>query len=170
MRVNLDQIEFYHGPSLQRPSINSQKVPPDHATADVPQNFQHSFPAQTVFCPRPCEASLRDTLPLADTTHEWNIFDVEINDLYGSNRPEMTKDVEPAVTKNMPTTSDILSGSGSSAPAFSEPVPLTDSVAPVPRHAGTDLLDRAPYMRENDLPGKLVQHFIIKVNHYSLII
>ncbi|KAJ5971786.1 uncharacterized protein N7479_001704 [Penicillium vulpinum] len=50
----------------------------------------------------------RQSLPLTGTTHEWNMFDFEINHVYGPTPPEMTKDVEPPVTTDIPAACDIL--------------------------------------------------------------
>ncbi|KAJ5533359.1 hypothetical protein N7494_009911 [Penicillium frequentans] len=101
MEVNLDQIEFYHGPSHQPPSTSAKSVNPGHASAHVPRYFQHSFPTGFGFRPGQSEVPLGQSPPLTGTTHAWNIFDFEINNVYGHPQPEMTKDVEPAVTTNM---------------------------------------------------------------------
>lgn len=149
--MNLDQIEFYHGPSRQPPSTSVKSVPPNHAPAHVPRYFQQSFPTGFGFRPGPCEVSLGQSPRLAGTTHEWNIFDFEINNIDGSTQPKMTNDVEPAVTENMPAARDILLDRGSSALASSEPVPLTDSAKTIPCLAGPDHIDHIPSdMRGND--------------------
>lgn len=171
MGVNLDRIEFYHGPSRPPPSISAKSVPTDHVSAHMPQYFQHSFPTGLGFRPGPCEVPLGQSPPPAGTTHAWNIFDFEINNVYGPTRPEMTKYVEPAVTTNMPAARDILLDRGSSALAFSEPVPSADSARTTPCPSGPDQVDHTlPDMRRNDLPGKLAQPMMMKVGHHSLII
>ncbi|KAI1829038.1 hypothetical protein DTO027I6_10119 [Penicillium roqueforti] len=154
MRVDLDQIEFYHGPSGPPLSTSAKNVPPNHAPVHVPRYLQQSFSTGFGFCPGPCEVPLGQSPPLTGTTYEWNIFDFEINHVYGPTRPEMTKDVESPVTPvttNMPASGDILLGRGSSALAFSEPVPLTDSAKTIPCPSGPDL-DHIPDKRGNDLP------------------
>lgn len=120
-----------------------------------PTTLQQSFPTGFGFRPGPCEVPLGQSPPLTGTANEWNIFDFEINDVYGPTRPEMTKDVEPPVTTNMPASRDILLDRGSSTLAFSEPVPLTDSAKTIPCPSGPDL-DYIPDMRENDLDRKSV--------------
>lgn len=83
----------------------------------------------------------------------------------------MTKDVEPAVTTNMPAARDIPLDRESSALAFSEPVPSTDSASTTPCPSGPDQVDHTlPDMRGNDLPGKLAQYMMMKVGHHSLIV
>ncbi|KAJ6104865.1 hypothetical protein N7486_003554 [Penicillium sp. IBT 16267x] len=152
MRVDLDQIEFYHGPNRPPPSTSAKSVPPGHAPAHVPRYFQQSFPPGFGFRPGPCEVPLGQSPPLTDTTHEWNIFDFEINHVFGPTRPEMMKDVEPAVTTNMPAARDILLHRGSSALAFSEPAPSTDSANTIPCPAGPDHLNpNTSDMRGDDL-------------------
>ncbi|KAJ5544153.1 hypothetical protein N7494_005432 [Penicillium frequentans] len=153
MEVNLDQIEFYHGPSRQPPSTSAKSVNPGHASAHVPQYFQHSFPTGFGFRPGQSEVPLGQSPPLTGTTHAWNIFDFEINNVYGHPQPEMTKDVEPAVTTNMLAAHGIPLDRGSSALAFSEPVPSTDSAGTSPCLSGADQVDHTlPDMRGNDLP------------------
>lgn len=144
MGVNLDQIEFYHGPSRQPPFTSAKSVTPGHVPAHVSRYFQQSFPAGSSF--RPGQPS-----QLTGRAHEWNIFDFEINNVYGPTRPEVTKDVEPPVTTNIPAACDILLERGTSALAFSEPVPLTDSPKTISCLSGPD-------MPGNDLPGKLAQY------------
>jgi hypothetical protein len=161
MRVDLDQIDFYHGPSRPPPCTSAKSVPP--APAHVPRYFQQSFPTGFGFRPGPCEVSLGQSTPPAGTTHDWNIFDFEINHVYGPTRPEMTKDVEPGVTTNMPATRDISLDRGISALAFSEPVPLTDSARTIPSPAVPGHLDPIPSdMRGDDLPGMLAKHMMMK--------
>ncbi|KAJ5404059.1 hypothetical protein N7509_003930 [Penicillium cosmopolitanum] len=169
MSVNLDQIEFYHGPSRPPPYTNAKSVPPDHVPAHVPPCFQQTFPAGFGFRPEPWEVPLGQSLPLAGTTHEWNIFDFEINNVYGPTLPETRKDVELAVTPAIPAARDILLDRGSSALAFAEPVPLTDSAKTIPCPAGPNSLEHiSPDMRGNDLQGKLAHHMAMKVGHHTL--
>ncbi|KAJ5644219.1 uncharacterized protein N7484_006726 [Penicillium longicatenatum] len=141
MGVNLDQIEFYHGPSRQPPSTSTKSVTPSHVPAHVPRYFQQSFPTGFGFRPGLCEVPPGQPPQLTGTTHEWNIFDFEINNVYGPTRPDVTKDVEPPVTTNMPAACDILLERGTSALDSSEPVPLTDS----PK--------TSPCLSESDMPG-----------------
>ncbi|PWY83691.1 hypothetical protein BO94DRAFT_547355 [Aspergillus sclerotioniger CBS 115572] len=149
MRVILDQIEFYHGPSLQRPSTSAKKVSTGHATAHAPRTFHRYSPTGSGFCQRPCEASLGQAPPLTGTTHEWNMFDIAIDNVYGSTWPQITKGIEPAATTNMPTARDMLLDGRSSTLADS--VSLRHSTR-VTCPAGADYLDRIPPdMRENDL-------------------
>lgn len=83
----------------------------------------------------------------------------------------MTKDVELAVTTNMPAVRDILLDRGRSALAFSEPVPSTDFARTILCPAGPDHLDPIPPdMRGDDLPGKLAQCMMMKVGHHPLIV
>jgi len=155
--VNLDQIEFYRGPSRPPPSTNANRLLPDHTLDHVPRYFQPSFPTGLSFRPDPGGISLEESPPLAGTTHEWNIFDFEINNVYCSTWPERSKDIEPAVIPNIPAARDILLDHRISAPA-SEPVPLTDLANTTPCPAGPDHLDYTPDIRGNDIPGKLAQH------------
>lgn len=91
--MNLDQIEFYYGPSPKQPrstlASTSERRP---ALAHVRQPFQRSFsPTETVFIQNaPAPANTADSPePL---THEWsstsitkpqNAFDVAITNFYG---------------------------------------------------------------------------------------
>lgn len=170
MEVNLDQIEFYHGPSQQPPSTSAKSVNPGHASAHVQQYFQHSFPTGFGCRPGQSEVPLGQSPPLTGTTHAWNIFDFEINNVYGPPKPEMTKDVEPAVTTNMLAAHGIPLDRGSYALAFSEPVPSTDPEGTSPCPSGPDQVDHTLLdMRGNGLPGKLAQQ-VMKVGHHSLIV
>jgi hypothetical protein len=129
----------------------------------VPRYLQQSFPTGSGFCPGPCEVPLGQSPPLTGTTHEWNIFDFEINHVYGPTQTEMTKDVGPSVTTDIPAACDILLDRGSSALAFSEPVPSTHFAGTIPCPAGPNHLDPIPPdMRGDDLPGKLTQHIEIR--------
>lgn len=84
------------------------------------------------------------------------MFDFEINHVYGPTPPEMTKDVEPLVITDIPAACDILLDRGSSALAFLELVPSTDSAGTIPCPIGPNHLDPIPPdMRGDDLPGKL---------------
>ncbi|KAJ6115292.1 hypothetical protein N7486_001070 [Penicillium sp. IBT 16267x] len=136
MGVNLDQIEFYHGPRRQPPSTSAKSVTPGHVPAHVPRYLQQTFPTGFGFRPGPCEVPPGQPPQPTGTTHEWNIFDFEINNVYGPTRPEVTKDAEPPVTTNIP---DILLERGTSALASSEPVPLTDSPKTFPCLSGPDM-------------------------------
>lgn len=160
MSVNLDQIEFYHGPSRQSLSTSIKQLPPAHA----PRPFQHSFSTGFAFPPGPCGGPpLGQEPPLGGTTHQWNIFDVEINNVYGFTRPQTTQDVEPAVTENMPTVHDTPLDLGNSPLAVSGPEPLKGSATPISCPARSDHPDHVPPdMRKNDLPGKLAQHFDVQ--------
>ncbi|KAF3006195.1 hypothetical protein E8E15_001355 [Penicillium rubens] len=130
-----------------------QKACPNHAPAHVPRYLQQSFPTGSGFCPGPCEVPLGQSPPLTGTTHEWNIFDFEINHVYGPTQTEMTKDVGPSVTTDIPAACDILLDRGSSALAFSEPVPSTHFAGTIPCPAGPNHLDPIPPdMRGDDLP------------------
>lgn len=170
MKVNLDQIEFYQGPIRPSPSTSAKSVPPDYAPAPVPRYLQHSFSTGIGFRPGPGEVPLGQPLPLTGTTHEWNIFDFEINNVYRPTRSEVTKDVEPPVTTNMPAC-DILLERGTSTLAFSESVLSTDSAQSIPCPSGSDQVDRSLLdMQGNNLPGKLAQHTVMKVDHHSLIV
>lgn len=168
MRVNLDQIEFYRGPSRPPPSTSANRLLPDHTRDHVPRYFQPSFPTGLSFHPGPGDVPLGESPPLAGTTHEWNIFDFEINEIYCPTWPDMSKEVEPAVIPNMPATCDILLDHRSSTPA-SEPVPLTDLANETPCPARPDLLDHTPDMRGNDIPGKLAL-LMVEVGHHIFIV
>ncbi|KAJ5343366.1 uncharacterized protein N7506_003190 [Penicillium brevicompactum] len=153
MRVDLDQIEFYHGPSRPPLSTNAKSVSPNYAPAHVPRYLQQSFPTGLGFCPGPYEAPLGQTPPLTGTTHQWNIFDFEINHVYGPTPPEMTKDVGPPVTTDIPAADDILLDRGSTALASSEPVPSIDPARTISCPAGLNHPDPIPPdMRGDDLP------------------
>ncbi|KAJ5143028.1 uncharacterized protein N7515_001815 [Penicillium bovifimosum] len=161
MIVDLNHIEFYNGPSRPPFSTSATSVPPNHGPAHVPRYFQQSFPTGFGFRAGPCEVPPGQSPPLTGTTHEWNIFDTEINHIYGPTQPAISKDIERAVTKNMPAARDIALDRGSSAPAFSEPVPSTDSVNPslcpvvpenldhiTPDMRGDELTDAVPGAKE----------------------
>ncbi|KAJ6010426.1 hypothetical protein N7451_001838 [Penicillium sp. IBT 35674x] len=144
MGVNLDQIEFYHGPSRPPPSTSAKSVPTDHASAHVPQYFLQSSPTGFGFRPGPCEVPLGQSPPLTGATHAWNIFDFEVNNVYGPTRPEMTKDVESAVTTNMLAAREIPFDRRNSALAYSEPVLSTDSVEIILCPARPDYIHSVP--------------------------
>lgn len=149
--MNLDQIEFYHGPS--HPS--AKDVPSNHASNHAFRYPQQTFPTGFGFRPKQCEVSLGQSLPLTGITREWNIFDFEINHLNDYTRAEMTEELEPAVARNLPAGTISSSNSGSSFLELSEPAPLTDltrtnSGLTKPGHLDLVSLN----MRGNDLPGK----------------
>ena len=169
--MDLDQIEFYHGPNRPPLSTSAKSVATDYTSAHVPQHFQHSFPTGLGFRPGPFEVPLRRSPPLTGTTHAWNIFDFEINHVYGPTRPEMTKDVGSAVTTNLPAARGTSLDRESSALAFSAPVPLTDSAKTVPCPAEPDQLPPIPPCVQGDgSPGTLAQHLMMKFGHHPLII
>lgn len=169
--MDLDQIEFYSGPSRPPFSTSAKKVPPNHGPAHVPRYFQQSFPAGFGFRPGPHEVPPGQSPPLTGTTHEWNIFDFELNHAYDPTRPEMTKHVKPPVTTNTPAARDVLLNRGSSALAFSEPVPSTDSVKTSSCPTGPDHLDHfSPDIRGDDMLGKLPQHIMIKIGYHPLLV
>ncbi|KAL5332338.1 hypothetical protein BJX70DRAFT_139164 [Aspergillus crustosus] len=151
MRVNLDEIEFYRGPTRQPPSTSAKPTP-----APAPRSFQHSSPTGFPFRPAACDASLGRGPPLTGPTYEWNVFDVEINNVYASTQSQMTHDVKPAVTRDIPAAFDILLDLKSSSLAFSEPAPSKDAPTPVSCPSGTDHLDPVPRdVQENELPDTL---------------
>jgi hypothetical protein len=79
MRVNLDEIEFYRGLARQPPSTSAKLTP-----APAPGPFQHSSPTGFPLRPAAYEASLGRGPPLTGMIYEWNVFDVEINNVYAS--------------------------------------------------------------------------------------
>lgn len=153
MRVDLDQIEFYHGPSPLSPFTSAKSVTGGHAPIHTPRYFQQPSPARFGFRSRRDEALLEQPPPVTGTTHEWNIFDFEINNVYVPTRPEIAKDIEPPVATDIPAACHIPVGFGPSASAFPEPVPLTDSAKTIPYPAKLDHLDHI--IRRNDLPCTL---------------
>ncbi|KAJ5589602.1 hypothetical protein N7537_012280 [Penicillium hordei] len=69
----------------------------------------------------------------------------------------MTKDIGPSVTTDIPAAYDILLDRGSSALAFSEPVPSTHSARTIPYPTGPNHLDPIPPdIRGDDLPANCV--------------
>ncbi|KAB8238595.1 uncharacterized protein BDW43DRAFT_119903 [Aspergillus alliaceus] len=104
MQVNLDQTEFYYGPSPRQPRSTlpstSERRP---ALVYAPQSFQHSFfHTETAFI-QDAPASMNTADSSASLGHEWsstgitkpcNAFDVAISDFYGgaSSRPQLITD------------------------------------------------------------------------------
>ncbi|KAI3124182.1 hypothetical protein CBS147326_8411 [Penicillium roqueforti] len=146
MKVNLDQIEFYHGPSRPPPSTSAKQLSP----AFTPQPFQHSSSTGFTFRPSPCGTPLGQEPLLTGTTHQWNIFDVEINNVYDFTRPRTMEDVEPGISADMPAVFDTPLDLGGSPLAVSRPGPLPGSATPVRSPAESDPLDHAP----PDIRGK----------------
>ncbi|KAF4232355.1 hypothetical protein CNMCM6805_010001 [Aspergillus fumigatiaffinis] len=140
MRVNLDQIEFYYGPSRQQPSstlaFTSEKRPPP---AQVPQSFQHSFSTESVFTQTPATANIPDSS--ATYTHEWsstgitkpwNVFDIEITNFYGgaATRRQTITENKSAATRVIPATLEApLDLTNCSLPSSAPPA-IEDSATP----------------------------------------
>ncbi|RAL09460.1 uncharacterized protein BO97DRAFT_416938 [Aspergillus homomorphus CBS 101889] len=146
MRVNLDQIEFYNGPS-QPPCNNRRKSPPTH----IPQTFQHF--SSTEIVPGPPQANSRKDRPSSGTAYLWNTFDFEIDRLYGVTEHRTTKDTESSIAPIIPATLDIQSDNRGSCLASSEPVLFEDtSATPIP--CRPDQLDHVSLdLQENGLPN-----------------
>ncbi|KAL4935473.1 hypothetical protein BDV06DRAFT_128306 [Aspergillus oleicola] len=135
MWVNLDEIEFYHGPNRQPPSTSAKSLPQEH----TPRSFQHSFPTTFTFRPESCGAPLGQEPPLTGMTHQWNIFD------------QMMEVVEPAMTTDMPDVLYTPLALGGYPLAGSGPAPSKDSATAV-----SDRLDLISCnMRRNDLPDTM---------------
>lgn len=155
MEVNLDQIEFYHGPN--RPS--AKDVPSNHASTHASRYLQQTFSTGLGFRPRQCEVSLGQSPPMTGPTHEWNIFDFEINHVYEPIQSEMKKEVEPAVARELPAATVSSLDRGSFLPGFSEPAPPTDSARTNLCPAKPGHLDIVSHdMPGYNLPGKLTHH------------
>jgi hypothetical protein len=140
MQVNLDQIEFYYGPSRQQPSstlaFTSEKRPPP---AQVPQSFQRSVSTESVFTQTPAAANIPDFS--ATLTHEWsctgiakpwNVFDVEITKFYGgaATRPQTITENKSAATRVIPATLEAPLDLTNRSLSLSEPPAIEDSAAP----------------------------------------
>ncbi|THC88102.1 hypothetical protein EYZ11_012450 [Aspergillus tanneri] len=142
MWANLDQIEFYHGPSGQPPST-SEKRPPTYVT-----QFQCSFPTRSAFVQGPMNipeypAPLEQEPPSTAINHAWNAFDVEMIE------------TEPVVTTDILATLDASLDLGSDPLSLSEPVAFEDCVTPA---LTTDQLDHVtPHVQENSSSGKRAQ-------------
>ncbi|RAH73108.1 uncharacterized protein BO66DRAFT_235265 [Aspergillus aculeatinus CBS 121060] len=145
MRVNLDQIEFYHGPS--QPSCNNRRNSPQ---VHIPQTSQHFSPTEVA--PGLPQATLKQDLPPSGTAYLWNTFDFEIDRLCGVTEHQTTKDAEKSIAPIVPAALDIQSDNRGSRLASSEPVLFEDtSATPVPCCA--DQLDHVfPGVHENELP------------------
>lgn len=168
MGVNLDQIEFYHGPNRPPLSTRAKTAYADHTSAYMPQYSQHSFLTAFGSHPGSCEVPLGQSPPLTGKTHAWNIFDFEINKVDGPALPEITKEVEPAATANMPAARHISLHRRSSALASPEPVPSTDPARTISCPAGPDPLQSVlPGVQGDDSPGKLAQQNIVIFGHPS---
>jgi hypothetical protein len=140
MRVNLDQIEFYYGPSRQQPSsilaFTSEKRPPP---AQVPQSFQHPFSTESVLTQTPATANIPDasatrTREWSSTgiTKPWNVFDVEITNLYGgaTTRPQTITESKSAATSVIPATLDAPLDLTNRSLSLSAPPAIEDSATP----------------------------------------
>ncbi|RAK98702.1 SANT/Myb-like DNA-binding domain-containing protein [Aspergillus ibericus CBS 121593] len=148
MRVNLDQIEFYRGPS-QPPSIGRRKSPPVH----IPRTFQHFSPTEMI--PASSQAPPEQGLPSTRTTYLSNTFDFEIDRIYSVTEHQMTKDIGTAVAPIIPATLDTRLDNGGSRLASSEPAPFKDSSAiPVSCPAVQLELDSLD-VQENELPNSM---------------
>ncbi|RAK96548.1 SANT/Myb-like DNA-binding domain-containing protein [Aspergillus ibericus CBS 121593] len=134
MKVNLDQIEFYHGPSGQLPSPGGKQLPPPQFA----RSSQPSFATGFAFRPGLFEAPLERGRPSAVTSQVWNAFDIEINKTYGDVGHQTAEDSEPTATTAAPVTLDIPLDLGSYSLALSESAPIKAST---------------PETRQNDLPA-----------------
>ncbi|THC90095.1 hypothetical protein EYZ11_010443 [Aspergillus tanneri] len=143
MWVNLDQIEFYHGPSNQPPSAR-EKQPPTYDT-----QFQCSLPTMPDFVQEPTNIPEYPT-PLAQEssstgmTHAWNSFDIEMSDFCNIAAPQsqMTTEMEPVVTADLSSILDTPLGLASYPLSFSEPAVFVDSATTTP--STTQQLDHIP--------------------------
>jgi hypothetical protein len=163
MRVNLDEIQFYYGPSCQLPSTDA-KVPRVHA----PQSVQQSFPSGTAVHSTTLGVPLEQGPPLTGTTSEWNVFDIEINNIRGSTVPRVIEDVKREVIQESSAAGDVLlelessSLSPSEQPPPETPAPL--SLEPVgTEHLGGVSAD----VQEIGLPRKLAESRT--VNYHPLL-
>jgi hypothetical protein len=140
MRVNLDQIEFYYGPSRQQPSntlaFTSEKQPPP---AQDPRSFQRSFSTESGFTQTPATANIPDSS--TTYTHEWsstgiakpwNVFDVEITNFYGgaATRPQMITENKSAATRVIPATLEAPLDLTNRSLSLSEPPATEDYATP----------------------------------------
>jgi hypothetical protein len=140
MRVNLDQIEFYYGPSRQQSSstlaFTSEKRPP---SARVPQSFQHSFSTESDLTQTPATANISGSS--TTYTHEWsstgiakpwNAFDVEITSFYGeaATRPQTITENKFAATRFIPASLEAPLDLTSRSLSLSESPAIEDSATP----------------------------------------
>ncbi|KGO73481.1 hypothetical protein PEX1_093040 [Penicillium expansum] len=144
MGINLDEIHFYHGPTRPRPSTSAGGANPRHTTTHVPHHLQQSFqffPTGFDLHPRPFAMPSGQPRPLIGATHEWNIFDLEINNVSSHTCPEMTKVFEPPATTSMPSASNTLLEQGASARPSSGSVLPTGSANSTPYSSVPDQVD-----------------------------
>ncbi|PIG69412.1 hypothetical protein AARAC_011977 [Aspergillus arachidicola] len=113
MQVNLDQIEFYYGPSHQRPQGTLTSTGGNRpALTHAPPPSQHSFfPTEPVFVQAPAPTTILDSsAPVTherrstDTTKPRNLFDVEVSNFYHRtvSQPQRMIESNPLATTNIP--------------------------------------------------------------------
>jgi hypothetical protein len=141
MQVNLDLIEFYHGPSRKQSRSTLASTGGNRpALAHVPQPFQRSFfPTESVFIQTPVPANRSDSS--APLTHEWsstgitkprNVFDVEISNFYGgaASQPQTMTESKSMVTRGIPATLEAPLNLTHGSLLLSEPPASEDSTTP----------------------------------------
>ncbi|KAH1350782.1 hypothetical protein KXV22_008410 [Aspergillus fumigatus] len=158
MRVNLDQIEFYQGPSRQQPpntlAFTSEKRPPP---AHVPQSFQRSFSTGSVFTQTLAPANIPDsstTLPhewsSTGIAKPWNVFDVEITNFYGgaASQPQTIAENKSVATRVIPATLETPMDLINCSLSLPDPPAMEDSATPtlptVELEQGNALLGNIP--------------------------
>jgi hypothetical protein len=140
--VNLDQIEFYYGPSPRQPrntlAATNEKRP---ALANVSQPFQRSFfPTETVFiqnAPAPTNtadssAPLTHEWSSTATTKPWNAFDVAITNFYvgTASQPETVAENKSLITTDIPGALQSPLDLTNCSLSLSEPAAFEDPTTP----------------------------------------
>ncbi|KAB8254130.1 hypothetical protein BDV32DRAFT_155524 [Aspergillus pseudonomiae] len=171
MQVNLDQIEFYYGPSRQRPRSTLASTGGNRpALTHIPQPFQRSFFSnEPVFIQAPAptnilgsSAPITHEQPSTGTTNLRNVFDVEISNFYGraASQPQMITERKSLATTNISGTIDSPLGLMKCSLPLSEPLPFEDSTPTSPTKNGLE--------QENGLPSNILDTVDTANSHHSM--
>lgn len=173
IQVNLDLIEFYHGPSRKQPRSTLTSMGGNRpALPHVPQSFQCSFfPTESVFIQTPVPANRSDSS--APLTHEWsstgitkpwNVFDVEISNFYGgaASEPQTMTESNSMVIMDIPATLEDPLNRTNDSLLLSEPPAFEDSTTP------TSPISNELEEQGNDLSGIILDTINVASPRYPM--
>jgi hypothetical protein len=107
--------------------------------------------------------------PLTGTTYEWNVFDIEINNIGGSTVPGIREDVKREVITESSATADALLELESSSLSPSEPPAPENLKQPALEPVGVESLGGVSLdVQESGPPGKSAQS--ITFYHQGLLV
>ncbi|KAE8162660.1 hypothetical protein BDV40DRAFT_157250 [Aspergillus tamarii] len=141
MQVNLDQIEFYYGPSHQKARSTLASTGGNRpALTHVTQPFRRSsFATESFFIQAQAPTNILDSSapltherPSTGITNPQNVFDVEISNFYGgaASQPQMITESKCLVTTDIPGTPESPLDLMKCPLSLSKPPAFEDSTTP----------------------------------------